>query len=307
MNSASGKPRKELPVIQPGQPVNRPPAEFQELLEWIGAGVEQMERIQDEQTREQVFALLEGIDALHRHALGRFVEQVRQLGGQGLMDRVSQDAVIQTLLDLYDLSGADERTQVESALQNVHPYIASHGGQLEVLGVENGRVRVRLSGACHGCPGSSVTIKRVVEQTLSEHVPSFQELIVEEPSPQATKPERRPRWVSVGWLDEFAPARLNAVQVEGISLLVIRIGDDVYAYRNGCPPGSALALTPGRLDGTVLVCPWHGCRYDVRTGARADDEAPPAGAPGTPLQSFPVAVEDWQVKVAIEIEEVAPE
>ena len=82
-------------------------------------------------------------------------------------------------------------------------------------------------------------------------------------------------------------------------LLLIRLDGEVYAYWDGCPPGSALTLQLGRVEGTTLVCPWHGCRYDLRTGKREDAEGK--------LSVLPVAVRDGEVKIALGVEEVGPE
>src|SRR5215210_9584983 len=106
--------KKEIPVVQVAQPTSSElPAEFQHLLEWLGTGLERMEGIEDERTREEVLALLEGIDVLHRQALGRLLDLVGTLGGRGLAERVSEDPIVRTLLEMYDLPEADERTQVE--------------------------------------------------------------------------------------------------------------------------------------------------------------------------------------------------
>ncbi len=293
---ADHSPKRELPVVQPA------PAEFQHLLEWVGAGLERMEEIEDERTREEVFALLEGIDVLHRQALERLLE----LGGRELVERVSRDPVVHTLLEMYDLPAPDEQAQVERALQSVYPYFESHGGKLEVLGVEEGRVRVRLSGSCQGCPGTETTLRRVVEEALREGFPDFSELVAEEPPPAREKPiqlgrrpMRRPRWVSVGRMEDLASGEVRSLQSEGASLLLARLDDEVYAYRDGCPPGSMLTLQLGRMEGTTLVCPWHGCRYDVRTGKREDAEGK--------LPVLPVAVRDGEIKVAVGVEEAGSE
>ncbi len=301
--------RKEIPVVQQvAQPASSGlPPEFEHLLEWLGTGLERMEGIEDERTREEVLALLEGIDVLHRQALGRLLKLFTNLGGSGLVERVSQDPVVRTLLDMYDLPEADERTQVEHALESVYPYFKSHGGKLEVLGVEAGRVRVRLSGSCEGCPGTAATLKRVIEEALREGFAGFKELVAEEPPPPAPqkpiqlgrKPLRRPRWVSVGPLEELEAGEVRALRPEGTSVLLVRLDGEVYACRNGCPPGSALTLHLGRLEGSTLVCPWHGCRYDVRTGKRQDEEGE--------LAVLPVAVRDGEIKIAVGVEEVEPE
>lgn len=304
--------RKELPVVQVTQPqtTQQPadglPHEFQHLLDWIGAGLERMEEIEDDRTREEVFALLEGIDVLHRQALSRILEIAASNGDSGLLERLSGDPVVSKLLEMYDLPEVDERTQVERALRDVYPYFHSHGGKLEVLGVEEGRVRVRLSGSCEGCPGTAATLKRVVEEALREGFPGFTELVAEEPPVEeespiqlGRKPMKRPRWVPVGWLEDLEPGELRALRPEGTPLLLVRLGGEVYAYRDGCPPGSTLTLHLGRLEDSTLVCPWHGCRYDARTGRRQDGD-------GERLQVFPVAVQDGEIKVALGVEEVDP-
>jgi nitrite reductase/ring-hydroxylating ferredoxin subunit/Fe-S cluster biogenesis protein NfuA len=296
----AGRPKRELPVVQVSQTSSGLPPEFRHLLEWLGEGMERMEGIEDERTRQEVFALLEGVDLLHRQALGRLLE----IGGQGLVERVSQDPVVRTLLEMYDLPEADEQAQVERVLESVHPYFHSHGGKLELLGVEEGRVRVRLSGSCRGCPGTATTLTRVVEEALREGFPGFKELVaeesppVEEPVQIGRRPLRRPRWVPVGRLEDLEPGELRAIRPEGTPLLLVRLGEEVYTYRDGCPPGSTLTLHLGRLEGTTLVCPWHGCRYDARTGKRRDDT-------GESLSVLPVAVRDGEVKVALGVEEVA--
>ena len=296
--------RKQIPVVQVSTPTPELPSEFQHLLEWLGTGLERMEEIQDEKTREEVFAFLEGIDVLHRQGLGRILDLIASLGGQQAVKRIAQDPIVRTLLEMYDLPEADERTQVERVLEDVYPYFQSHGGKLDLLGVENGRVRVRLSGSCEGCPETATTLQRVVEEALREGFPGFRELVAEEPPPKnivqiGRRPLRRPRWVAAGRLEDLEPGALQPWRLEDVSLLLIRLDGEVYAYRDGCPPGSALTLHLGRVEGRTLVCPWHGCRYDLRTGKREDDEGK--------LSVLPVAVRDGEVKVALGVEEVGPE
>lgn len=304
--------KKQIPVVQTTSPPPEAPelpTEFKHLLEWLGTGLERMENIEDEKTREEVFALLEGIDVLHRQGLGRIFDLIGSLGGPKAVEQISQDPVVHTLLEMYDLPEADERTQVERALEDVYPYFQSHGGKLEFLGVEDGRVRVRLSGSCEGCPGTATTLSRVVEEALREGFPGFRELVAEEPPPPPPRndivqlerrPMRRPRWVSVGRVEDLEPGEMRSLHPEGAAMLLARIGDDIYAFRDGCPPGSALTLHLGRLEGSTLVCPWHGCRYDVRTGKRED------GVEGK-LAVLPVALRDGEIKIAVGVEEVEAE
>lgn len=303
----SDRSRKQIPVVQVSQPPSSGlPSEFQHLLEWLGTGIERMEEIQDEKTREEVFALLEGIDILHRQGFGRILDLIGSLGGPQAVDQISDDPIVHTLLEMYDLPEAGERTQVERALEGVYPYFQSHGGKLEVLGVENGRVRVRLSGSCEGCPGTEATLQRVVEEALREGFPGFTELVAEEPPSVrenivqlGRRPLRRPRWVSAGRLEDLESGALRPLRLENVPLLLTLLEGEVYAYRDGCPPGSALTLQLGSVERTTLICPWHGCRYDLRTGRREDGEGK--------LPVLPVAVQEDEVKVALGTEEVESE
>ncbi|GAC1444981.1 MAG: NifU family protein [Chloroflexota bacterium] len=295
---------EEIPLVQAHRPTSNPEAEFTHLLDWVGEGVAAMEGIEDEGTREGIFALLEGVDVLHRQGLTRLLEVVTAAGGPNVVQRLGDDPIVGRLLQLYDLPAVSERDGVQEALEPVYAYIESHGGKLELLGVEGGRVRVRLSGACGSCPGSAGTLQRVVEESLRAGFPAFTELIAEEPpTPKRTMISlhptvlRRPRWVDVGRIEDFPPGEMRALWPEGQGVLFVHLDGEMYAHQNGCPPGSALGLHLGELTGSTLRCPWHGCLYDVRTGKRLDAEGK--------LGVLPVAVQDGAVKVAMGVEEVA--
>ena len=63
--------------------------------------------------------------------------------------------------------------QVKKALQDLRPRLNADGGDIELLGVENGVVKVRLKGACVGCPMSTMTLKIGVEQYLKQRIPGI--------------------------------------------------------------------------------------------------------------------------------------
>lgn len=70
--------------------------------------------------------------------------------------------------------------QVEAALERIRPALISDGGNIEVTGIEeNGDIRVRLKGACRGCPSAGLTLKSLVERILREEVAGFRDLITE--------------------------------------------------------------------------------------------------------------------------------
>ncbi len=64
------------------------------------------------------------------------------------------------------------REQIEEALERIRPALQRDGGDIELVDVEeNGIVRVRLTGACHGCPMSQMTLKQGVERIVKQLVP----------------------------------------------------------------------------------------------------------------------------------------
>ena len=253
--------------------------EFGEAVARLEALVTQLEREGD----ERALGLLQLVDAVHRPAL--------ELIAAGEPDH----PVARALLAMYDLGPVDDVVLVEEALDGVRPYVESHGGRIDLIGVDDGVVRVSLSGACDGCAGSEVTLKRGVEDALRERYPAFRRLVAEEPRvvvlPLAGV--RRPVFREID-ADGLDPGAMRAVDVDGVSVLVANVGGDVFAVRNGCAV-DGLALEGGRLAGSVLVCPWHNCAYDVRTGKRADDSEGPG------LTPVPVALGDGVVSVAVNV------
>ena len=63
------------------------------------------------------------------------------------------------------------KDRVEKTLQELRPRLNADGGDIELVGVEKGVVKVRLKGACAGCPMSTMTIKMGVEQYLKKRIP----------------------------------------------------------------------------------------------------------------------------------------
>ena len=261
--------------------------ELDEALAQLEALVTRLEAEGDEQS----LLLLQLVDAIHRPALTRIAE--------GDVEH----PLVRALLSMYDLEPVEPELLAEEALDEVRPYIESHGGEVELLEVSDGAVHVRLSGACVGCAGSAITLRRGVEKALREHYPGFRELVAEEAEAAAATtglelpmaPQlRRPVFEEVAGEQELEEGGLRAVEAAGVPVLLARVDGEVYAVRNGCAV-DGLPLEGSRLtaDG-VLVCPWHNCAYDVRGGRRVDDEE-------GRLTVVPVALADGVVKVAVNV------
>lgn len=145
------------------------------LLDRLEVLLGQLEGL-DEPVRAPVFEMLDGIDAVHRLALGRLADAV----GEVELDRLRRtDPAIAWLLDAYS-AGVDERRAADTALDAIRPYIEGHGGRVELVDVRDGVVTLRLSGACSGCTASAETLREGVVEALVEGFPGFSRMEVEE-------------------------------------------------------------------------------------------------------------------------------
>ena len=133
-------------------------------LEDLLADVEDL----DEPVRDRVFELLDGVDAVHRLAITRLADAL----GDQLRPLRRSDVTVDWLFQAYGV-GVDDVDAANAALEQVRPYLHEHGGEVEVLGVQHGVVRVQLSGACSGCTSASETLRHGVEEALREGLPGF--------------------------------------------------------------------------------------------------------------------------------------
>ena len=70
-----------------------------------------------------------------------------------------------------------EKQQVEDVLAKVRPMLQRDGGDVELVDVEDGVVKVKLTGACGGCPMATLTLKRGIEARLKEEIPDLKEVV----------------------------------------------------------------------------------------------------------------------------------
>ncbi len=143
-------------------------AEVRELVGRVEGLLEQL----DPKGIEAVQALVE----LYGEALARFVAGADP----------AQDELLTHLLLVHDLHPVDVETRVRQALDDVRPYLGSHGGDVELLGVADGVAHLRLGGTCNGCPSSTVTLRSAIEEAVMRAAPELERIDAEgvaEPQP----------------------------------------------------------------------------------------------------------------------------
>jgi Fe-S cluster biogenesis protein NfuA/nitrite reductase/ring-hydroxylating ferredoxin subunit len=225
---------------------------------------------------ELVQALLE----LYGEGLARVVAHL-----DGSASALAADEVVSHLLLLHGLHPVPLRARVQAALDEVAPYLGSHGGGVELVGVEDGVVRLRLEGSCNGCPSSTMTLKLAIEDAIQKAAPDAERIVAEgaaapAPAPPliglevagAPRAEADGAWAGAGSMGELPGDAPVLRDVAGEMVLFVRLGRGAYAYRPACPHcGGSLAA--GTLNGARLICGACGHRYDVRHAGRCVDAA----------------------------------
>jgi Fe-S cluster biogenesis protein NfuA len=119
--------------------------------------------------------------ALYGSGLARIVELVgNDPAGDAVVRRLADDALVGNLLLLHDLHPDDVSTRIQHALDRVRPYLGSHAGGIEYLGVdEDGVAHLRLEGSCDGCAGSAATVNNAVERAVLDAAPEVIRIEVE--------------------------------------------------------------------------------------------------------------------------------
>jgi Fe-S cluster biogenesis protein NfuA len=69
------------------------------------------------------------------------------------------------------------RAKVEAVLKQIRPALQADGGDVELVDVSQGTVKVRLKGSCGGCPMAAMTLKNGIERILKEKVPELKEVV----------------------------------------------------------------------------------------------------------------------------------
>ncbi len=248
-------------------------AEAEELIETLSAHP-------DPAVGSATSALLERIDAVHRTALGHLMGAIQSMAGDAFVNRLTGDPAIRLLLMSYDLLAVDRRTLAEEALDAVRGHLHTHGVDVELVEVLGGVVTVRLHGV-KPAEGSYGSVVQDVEMALRTGLLGFQELDVRDGTgarpvsdtiflPAASLQRAyRPVYRDVFCSGEMTDGTMRSALVGETNVLVMRAEGELFAVRNTCG-SSPLPLDYGTLDGTTLRCSWHGCLYDVRTGARLD-------------------------------------
>jgi Fe-S cluster biogenesis protein NfuA/nitrite reductase/ring-hydroxylating ferredoxin subunit len=242
--------------------------------------------------------------------------------GERIAVSMTDDPFLATLLLIHDLHPVPLGDRVQGALDSVRPYMESHGGGVELLGLQNGVARIFLKGSCSDCSASAVTLELAIKQALEEAAPDLEGLEVEGVKPQTVNgvglpmvtgsaaptgmelpvvmsdvggrdpSPGPPAWFEVASIGELAEGDVVPVAVAGSPLLVANVDGTLLAYRDVC------AACGGTMHDGVLSAGALACRHCQRSfflpraGRSMDDDK-------IQLEPVPLLRESGLVKVAL--------
>jgi Fe-S cluster biogenesis protein NfuA/nitrite reductase/ring-hydroxylating ferredoxin subunit len=277
----------------------------------------ELDGLADPRARGLAAELVGAVIAMYGDGLARVMAVLDEAGAAGaaVRDALLRDGSVSSLLLIHDLYPIPLEERVAEALATVRPYMASHGGDVELLGLEDGVARLALRGSCNGCAASRATLELAIKQALDEHAPDLAGLDVQgvsETSPSGRRPrfslelpvlhadgaldpvaaaEPPSRWVPLTAAEGLEPGEMHALDADGVTLLVANIGGTLLAYVDACA-ACGEPLHGGALDGGMLRCRACAVDYDLPRAGRA--------AGGGPLQLRPVPLlEAGGVRVAV--------
>jgi len=261
---------------------------------------------------------------LYGTGLERVLELAHEAGAldDDLLGALAADELVSSLLLVHGLHPYGVEERVERALDGVRPYLGSHGGDVQLLGVDDeGVVRLQLLGSCDGCASSAVTLELAVEDAIRSAAPEIVRIDVEEAAPAGAAAESvipveqlssRLRsqsggagqggavtWATAVRVDELSVGGLHRVSVGGLDVLLCRLLSGVYAYRDACAgcgatfEAAGLQRSPAIPGSAVLTCRGCGAHFDVRQAGADLDVA------DRHLEPVPLLERDGVVEVAV--------
>ena len=240
----------------------------------------------DEGPALTVQALKSAIEDLNKEALRRLIRALKDDPAAGARLREAlADPFVYAVLRFHGLVKEPLRERVERAFDEVRPFMAEHGGNVELVAIKPpDTVELRLVGSCHGCPASSQTLTEGVEKAIRAHCPEIVHIVqVSRGAPEAAAApggangeqvvhfispfalHAASGWIDVAGVDEIAEGGVTERRLKGRSVLLSRQGSRVSCFDNSCAH-LGMPLEMAEIEGGVITCSYHGFQYLLETG-----------------------------------------
>jgi Fe-S cluster biogenesis protein NfuA len=153
----------------------------EELVERVQELLGSLDEIADPVAQARVQELVGTVLELYGAGLERILGILADAGDPALpiRDALLDDGIVASLLLIHGLYPISLEERVTQALDSMRPFLASHGGNVELVSLEEGVARLRLQGSCNGCPSSAATLEHALKEALDEAAPDLLGLEVE--------------------------------------------------------------------------------------------------------------------------------
>lgn len=154
--------------------------EFQERVGRIEGLVHEIESIADPALRAAAKDLVGSLMDLHRAGLERALEIVSKAGDAGgrIIHSLGADELVSSLLVLYDLHPDDFETRVKRGIEKARQLLARRGAGVELLGTDEGMVRLQIDKGGHSCGSTAKELELTVREALFETAPDAVDVII---------------------------------------------------------------------------------------------------------------------------------
>jgi len=156
-------------------------SEFQAKTEQIERLVQRVSALSDVDARAAALELLQSLMDLHGAVLTRVVEVLAGSGeaGQSALAKLGRDPLICGLLVLYGVHPMPLEQRVRQALEQVRPQLRKQGGSVELIGVTDTVVTVKVASSGQGCGSTPQALQLAVEQAILEVAPEVNQIVTE--------------------------------------------------------------------------------------------------------------------------------
>ena len=247
--------------------------EARELVARVEQLLDRVEAIPDAAARETATEMAGALLDLYGEGIARLAGLVPDPAA------AAGDELVSHLLLLHGVHPVPVEDRVRAALDEVRPYLDSHGGGVELLEVAGATVRLRMRGSCSGCPSSAVTLKLAIEDAIRKHAPDVDEIEAQDAAPEPGLIELAPPpapsngngWRTAGPLPQLRADGTVLKDIGGEPVLFLRVDGTFYAYRPGCP-GCGHTLEDAELRDAGLRCAGCDRSFSVVLAGRCLDE-----------------------------------
>jgi Fe-S cluster biogenesis protein NfuA len=155
--------------------------DFQKRIQRISGLVRELDSIADPAVRTASNELVQALMDLHGTGLERMLEIAYEEGepGQAILDKFGHDSLISSLLVLYGIHPLDFESRVERTVERVRPQLRKHGCELELVGMQDGAVHLRVQIGEHTCGSTAKTVQSILEDAVYEAAPDMASLVIE--------------------------------------------------------------------------------------------------------------------------------